>query len=616
MKRFGLVALVLGGAATIGCGDAFSANGSSASASSSSGSGGAGGESGATTTSGSNGTGGTGGDGQSSVSTGTSTSSGVGGAGGGCVDADSDGQTDCDGDCDDNDPTVLLGGPEICGDGLDQNCDGVPDESSFCQGLGTFVSVNGNNANPGTQAQPVLTIAVGLAHALTIGNGVDVYVAQGAYYEAVTMVEGVSLFGGYEDATWTRDIKAYPTSIACTAFVCLSAPSTITRATLFDGFSLKGLTGSPAVSPGNATVYLQGGCPTISHNVIQGGTVSSGSGTNATSSGIFVVGPQSDVNGPLIANNTITGGTSTELSVGLVINDDLAAAEVRDNAIRGGAGKTSQGLTAWASTSKTIIENNDIQAGDSTTGGSFGLVIQGAATINKNRFNTDLLTSPKCTQIASGAWCGGLLSFSATATITNNVILGADSAYSVGVLLSEAEDPAGQIILNGNFIDGSGQLTGAVSNTSRSVGLVMRSPYVGANTNAIFGSIRNNIFVGGRNVNRYGVYEDDVAGQTCDPGAFENNDIFFPTQAGSINNIYRDWNGAIGTPHPLIDTINLWAGFGANIDDDPHVDQTGHLLVGSPCINAGTMAEAPQFDMDDEARPKGASIDIGADEKQ
>ncbi len=614
MKRPCLVALVLGAAATIGCGDAFSSNGS-ATAASSSGSGGTGGESASATTSAVSGTGGAGGDGQSSVATAT-TGTGAGGTGGGCVDADADGQTDCEGDCNDNDPTVYLGGPEICGDGLDQNCDGDPDEVSFCQGLGTFVSVNGNNANPGTQALPVQTIAVGLARALTIGNGVDVYVAQGIYYETVTLVEGVSLFGGYEDVGWTRDIKANTTSVACTAFVCLSAPSTITRATVFDGFSLKGLTGAPAAAPGNATVYLQGGCPTITHNIIQGGVVSGGSGSNATSSGVFIVGPQPDTNGPLIAENTISGGTSTELSVGVLISDDLAAAEIRDNSIRGAAAKTSHGLTAWASTSKTLVENNDIQAGDSTTGGSFGVVIQGAATINKNRINTDLLTLPKCTQVGSGAWCGGLLSFSATATVTNNVILGADSIYSAGVLLSEAEDPAGQIILNSNYIDGVGQQSGAVSNTSRSVGLVLRSPYVGASTHAIFGSIRNNIFVAGRNVNRYGVYEDDVAGQTCDPLAFENNDIFFPFQAGAINAYYRDWNGTVGTPYALIDTINVWAGFGANIDDDPHVDQSGHLLVGSPCINAGTMAEAPLFDMDDESRPKGATIDIGADEKQ
>ncbi len=42
-------------------------------------------------------------------------------------DADEDGVTLADGDCDDTDATVYPGTAEICGDGLDNNCDGVAD---------------------------------------------------------------------------------------------------------------------------------------------------------------------------------------------------------------------------------------------------------------------------------------------------------------------------------------------------------------------------------------------------------------------------------------------------------------------------------------------------------
>jgi hypothetical protein len=50
-------------------------------------------------------------------------------------DADGDGQTIADGDCDDTNPMVKKGMPEICGDGLDNDCDGVADYTDRGAGM-------------------------------------------------------------------------------------------------------------------------------------------------------------------------------------------------------------------------------------------------------------------------------------------------------------------------------------------------------------------------------------------------------------------------------------------------------------------------------------------------
>ena len=55
-------------------------------------------------------------------------------------DADHDGQSVAQGDCNDHDPDIYKGHPEICGDGKDNDCDGVADRSTDAQGNVTACS--------------------------------------------------------------------------------------------------------------------------------------------------------------------------------------------------------------------------------------------------------------------------------------------------------------------------------------------------------------------------------------------------------------------------------------------------------------------------------------------
>jgi hypothetical protein len=49
------------------------------------------------------------------------------------VDQDRDGIGRCGGDCDDTDRAIRPGAREICGDLVDQDCSGVPDDDPRCR---------------------------------------------------------------------------------------------------------------------------------------------------------------------------------------------------------------------------------------------------------------------------------------------------------------------------------------------------------------------------------------------------------------------------------------------------------------------------------------------------
>ncbi len=571
--------------------------------------------SGAGTTSSSSGAGGAGGDTATATATST-TGTGQGGAGGAggsgtggmpCVDADGDGVTDCNGDCDDLDVTVFPGATEVCGDAKDNDCaNGVDD---ICQGLGTYVSSdNGSDNNPGTQAQPVQTIAKGIANAQQIGFGVDVYVAAGHYPEGVMLVEGISLLGGYEDMTWTRDPIANDTAILVPNFAGVFAPGSITRQTLLDGFRIQGASGSPPNPPGSAAISVAGS-PTISNNRIFGGNIVGGAAWNTQASvGIYVAGAIA-APGPLVSGNSMAGGDSVDRSIGLLIDSPgPTVVEVSGNDIRGGGGLRSNGIADWSSGPGTLFANNDISVGKANAGDAWGIAIQGAATIDKNRINADLAVVGSCTNTQE--WCGGIVSFSSSTTITNNVVLGVAGARTAAVRLIEAEQAAGVVILNGNYLQGA--QPNAPANLSTAIAL--RNGFSGNNT--VIGRVRNNILRPGSATTRYGVYEEqnpNDATKTVRLEALENND--FDVVVGGSEFFYRQYTVVQPISLSTMAAVNLLIGSANNFEGNCNPDATYHL-AGVLCIDAGIATEAPADDFDGDARGQGLGVDVGPDEAQ
>lgn len=482
--------------------------------------------------------------------------------------------------------------------------------------VGTFVSgAVGDDTNPGTSAQPVKTIARATEIALTLGGQQNVFVAGAHYPEKVTLNEGVDLLGGYEcsalPCSWAHEILKNDTAILNPDYEGVLAPKTVTRKTSFDGFRVMGKAGPPTASPGSAAISIVGGTPTIKRCRIFGGDVTGGAPSAKRSVGVAILGAPVDSAGALLANNSITGGASTDDSVGVLFDKRPAAAVavLIGNVIKGGTGSDTAGVIALVSGPGTVLKDNVISGGSGNNGGSgssWGIVVRSTMTIDGNAINTDVANAATCSGVE---FCGGIQSLGATAVITNNVVRGAKGARTCAVMLAEGEVPAGSVVLNANTLDGAGA---AGADGTSSTAIVLR---VGVGTSAKIGTIRNNILLGGNNKNRFGVFEESSPGKTVHAVALDNND-FWNAGVARNDSAYRLWDGATGTN--LIFT-NFEATLitplpSANIDTDPLLDATYHLQPNSPCIDKGTATEAPPRDRDGDTRPKGGAVDIGADE--
>ena len=134
-------------------------------------------------------------------------------------------------------------------DGVDQDCDGVDGVAAFA----VFVAKTGSDLNPGTRSSPMRSLVAAQERALSTGRP-HIYVATGVYGESLTLLPGISLYGGYAAGFQTRDPIAYQTMIAGPS-VASGVQATVRcdgingggAPTALDGFTV---VGAPATSPG------------------------------------------------------------------------------------------------------------------------------------------------------------------------------------------------------------------------------------------------------------------------------------------------------------------------------------------------------------------------------
>lgn len=475
-----------------------------------------------------------------------------------CVDADSDGVTDCDGDCDDADPLTFPGATEICGDGVDNACGDDPDPAARCAGLGTYVSAAGDDASgDGTRDNPVRSVAQGIANAVTIGGPNVVVVAGGDYPETVQLVEGVSIRGGFEcpslPCSWASDPSANETVIDGGATAnAMEAGDTITRATRVEDLSLRS---------GRAGFLIRDAAPTaLRLNV-------------AAREGINAFGAVD----PRIEDCVVVG-----TSVGVSIEGD---GEILTSTIEGAPAVSVRG--------PVLVQRNVVHAAGDT-----GIWIGGSAIVDANLINDDASRVGTC----SFGFCSGISIWGGSPVITNNVVHGMGGASSSAISIVHGELSVEEPIIHSNTLyaarvpGGAGSINAGVSCNS----------FFGL---AEFGELRNNIIIGAGAGTSYGFYEEDHSpGRQCRPVLMENNDFF------DVDHVARFW----GSPETLYTSVSdadaqPWAS--SNLSADPMLDATHHLGAGSPCVDRGVAIEAPPLDRDGDPRPAGAGYDIGADER-
>lgn len=270
-------------------------------------------------------------------------------------------------------------------------------------------STSGVDSNTGSAGSPKATIQAAIDTAQTVFTTGEVRVAAGTYDETLTMVDGISLLGGYTADFLTRDPAVNVSTITDTSSSGPIAPITATfitiADTLLDGFTINGS------STKQYAIYSWGNYTdiglTISNNIITGGS------TTSITAGIMLQG------GATINGNTINGGSGTSTSYGIYIpysnGSFRPVVNAFDNIITGG-GVASQISYGFYSTRIDGNLHNNVIHGGAATSNTFGVTITNSSGLNVYSNHIDGGTG--------GSFSTGLHLFMYYSLVYNNTIYG------------------------------------------------------------------------------------------------------------------------------------------------------------------------------------------------
>ncbi len=288
-----------------------------------------------------------------------------------CSDATGDSVETCNGmddDCDGNVDEGNPGGGVLCAGATDVGAcvsrTACVAGSLICRG--TFVAppgAGGSPTNPGTPALPLSTVALAQGNATAIGGGADVCLcdpaggAPSTFSENVVMIEGTSVLGNYDCATWTRTGGA-STVIADVDGDGLNFPSGITSATSLEQLTVNGTSGP---NPSQA-VTINGSAPLILNVTVVGGQTPSSTAIECTGCGAQMRAV------------TANGGSATTRAIGFHGTGALTGLSVSTSSFSGGttsmAGSASFGVRLEGCTSASTWTSTSTFGGSSPPGGA------------------------------------------------------------------------------------------------------------------------------------------------------------------------------------------------------------------------------------------------------
>ncbi|MHC1776282.1 MAG: hypothetical protein AB9834_12825 [Lentimicrobium sp.] len=239
-----------------------------------------------------------------------------------------------------------------------------------------FVSPFGSDILPGgSMSSPFKTISYALERAVQSGSD-NIFVANGVYNETIDLKNGVNLYGGYDAATWKRNLSATQSIIRGTGniddhSVTIKA-NNLTDTTILEGFVIYGHS-SVIAGHNSYAIYINsaGNNFKIAHNVIYAANGAPGNNGESGTDGVMGVDGAGRDSNPTAYDAFITSSSSCNSSNNRQYSNGGFLFAGADN-ISGGNGGGNQCPPLYNMESSGTDGLNG-QAGDGTAGGTGGI---------------------------------------------------------------------------------------------------------------------------------------------------------------------------------------------------------------------------------------------------